>query len=101
MTTCSRTPHACLVDIKSIIREKTVAVDDSVRQHLRDTRSAVRRLAEYATEFERDLAALEDQDRLGNFEIQDLMSKYNEAEALACNLLKKRDDVANGLINKI
>lgn len=44
---------------------------------------------------------LESQDKLGNFEIQDLMSSYNQAETLASSVLKKSDDTANSVIGKI
>ena len=41
------------------------------------------------------------EDRLGNFEIQDLMSRFNQAETLASSVQKKRDDTANAVIGKI
>ncbi len=44
---------------------------------------------------------LESQDRLGNFEIQRLMSSFNQASALASSVLKKADDAANAVIGKI
>ena len=44
---------------------------------------------------------LESQDKLGNFEIQDLMSRYNQAETLASSVHKKQDGSANSVIGKI
>jgi hypothetical protein len=44
---------------------------------------------------------LEAQDRLGNFEIQRLMSQYNQAETLASSVQKKLDDTAKGVAGKI
>jgi hypothetical protein len=44
---------------------------------------------------------LEGADKLGNFEIQDLMSQYNQAEQLASNVLKKKDDTGNAIIGKV
>jgi hypothetical protein len=44
---------------------------------------------------------LQGQDKLGNFEIQRLMSDFNQAETLASSVLKKRDDAANAVIGKI
>lgn len=41
------------------------------------------------------------EDGLGNFEIQDLMSQYNQAETLAANVAKKKDDSTNAVIGKI
>jgi hypothetical protein len=46
-------------------------------------------------------ASLSSQDKLGNFEIQDLMSQYNQSQSLASSVLKKRDDTLNGIIGKI
>jgi hypothetical protein len=43
---------------------------------------------------------LEKQDRLGNFEIQDLMSRYNQAEKGASDALKKYQDSQQGVIQK-
>ncbi len=44
---------------------------------------------------------LESADRLGNFEIQNLMSNYNQAETLASSVQKKKDDTASGILSKI
>jgi bacteriocin-like protein len=44
---------------------------------------------------------LESRDRLGNFEIQDLMSRYNQAETLASSVQKKAADTASAVIGKI
>jgi hypothetical protein len=41
------------------------------------------------------------QDKLGNFQIQALMSDFNEAQTLASSILKKRDDAGNAVIQKI
>ncbi len=51
--------------------------------------------------FEAKLKELETKDRLGNFEIQDLMSTYNETETRASSVLKKADDTKNAVIQKI
>lgn len=45
--------------------------------------------------------ALNSQDRMGNFEIQRLMSAFNQAETLLSNVLKKTNDTANSVIGKI
>lgn len=43
---------------------------------------------------------LESQDRMGNFEIQRLMSAFNQAETLSSNVQKKLDDTHNAVISK-
>jgi hypothetical protein len=44
---------------------------------------------------------LQSQDKLGNFEIQDLMSTYNQAETLASSVAKKVNDTNAAVIGKI
>ncbi|MEZ5891793.1 MAG: hypothetical protein R3C58_01395 [Parvularculaceae bacterium] len=51
--------------------------------------------------FEEKLKDLESEDKLGNFEIQDLMSRYNQSETLASSVQKKKDDTEKSIINKI
>jgi hypothetical protein len=51
--------------------------------------------------FEESGKKLEGQDRMGNFEIQRLMSAFNEAETLASNVKKKRDDQIGPQMSKI
>lgn len=47
------------------------------------------------------LKDLESEDKLGNFEIQDLMSRFNQSETLASSVQKKTDDTASGIISKV
>jgi hypothetical protein len=51
--------------------------------------------------FSFSLYSLEATDKLGNFEIQDLMSQYNQAETLSSSVQKKMDDTSSGMIGKI
>jgi hypothetical protein len=44
---------------------------------------------------------LESKDKMDNFEIQSLMSDYNQAETLASSVQKKADDTNNSVIGKI
>jgi hypothetical protein len=44
---------------------------------------------------------LQSQDKMGNFEVQSLMSDFNEAQTLASSVLKKKDDTGNAIIGKI
>ncbi len=51
--------------------------------------------------FESATKDLESKDKLGNFEIQGLMSSYNRAETTASDVKKKVDDTQNGIVQKI
>jgi hypothetical protein len=75
-------------------------------------RMAIAHVAEAAEELSDALDALrqrldqsssgmDEQDKLGNFEIQDLMSDFNAAETLASSVQKKLDCTANAIIGKI
>jgi hypothetical protein len=44
---------------------------------------------------------LQNQDKLGNFEIQSLMSDYNEASTLASSVQKKQHETQSAVIGKI
>lgn len=51
--------------------------------------------------FEEANKDLENQDKLGNFEIQTLMSEFNQAESLSSSMKKKSDDQNSSVIGKI
>jgi hypothetical protein len=46
------------------------------------------------------LKGLEAQDRMGNFEIQRLMSAYNQAETLSSSVQRKINDTNNSIVGK-
>lgn len=75
--------------------------DAKIKRHLTVARRQSATLRKALESLEGKMKDLESQDKLGNFEIQDLMSSYNQAETLASNLLKKRDDTANAVIAKL
>lgn len=51
--------------------------------------------------FEEANKDLENQDKLGNFEIQTLMSDFNQTQALANSTKKKMDDQSSSVLGKI
>ncbi len=51
--------------------------------------------------FGRLLTNFDSQAKLGSFEIQDLMSQYNQADTLANSVRKKQDDTTSSIIGKI
>lgn len=59
------------------------------------------RLSRFKSLFDARETNLDGQDRLGNFEIQRLMSQYNQAETLASSVMKKSDDTTSSIIGKI
>src|SRR5437867_3144038 len=79
----------------------SVPVDAALRQKLAEAGAALAALAKHAQETASQLKGLEAQDRMGNFEIQRLMSAYNQAETLASSVQKKMDDTVGAVIGKI
>jgi hypothetical protein len=72
-----------------------------LRKRLAATRKELARSATFIRRFEAHLNSLEAKDRLGNFEIQRLMSAYNQAATLASNVMKKQDETASAIIRHI
>ena len=80
---------------------RSVAKGKVIERHLAQTRRLIGRLIKHLNSFDDKLKDLEAHDKLSNFEIQELMSTYNQTERLASSLLKKRDDTANAVISKV
>ncbi|MEX0790397.1 MAG: hypothetical protein WD178_06430 [Actinomycetota bacterium] len=81
--------------------EDSVAVDDSIRTHLSESRQLVHKLRDYADLVEATLADLEGHERLDNFLIQRLMSAFNQMEQLSAEVFNKRDDTGTALAANI
>jgi LysM repeat protein len=58
-------------------------------------------MATIKKKFEDRSKDLESQDKIGNFEIQELMSDYAKAEELQSNVLKKYEDTASSVAKNI
>ena len=58
-------------------------------------------MARLKKQLEAAVKEIESQDRMGNFQIQDLMSQYNQAETLSSSIRKKMEDAKNGVISKL
>jgi predicted nucleic acid-binding Zn-ribbon protein len=88
------------VDIGALLAKST-KTNPTIKRNLSSARRVVEQLRKSLDTLSRKLKELESRERLGNFEIQDLMNAYNQAERLASNVSKKRDDTANSVIGKI
>ena len=76
-------------------------INQLLAQYKKEQREADQKLAALRAKLEAAAKELEGKDRMGNFEIQRLMSAFNQAETLASSVLKKRDDAATAIINKL
>ena len=93
----------CLVDLSKLI--KSVRLDTRLRAQLSKSSREVARIANRFQDVRKELDSivkeLEAQDRMGNFEIQRLMSAFNQAETMASQIVKTRDDTANAIVGRI
>ncbi len=74
---------------------------DKVNIQLAELQKNADRIEAIRKEMDKKMKELESQDKLGNFEIQDLMSRYNQAETLSSNVQKKLKDTHDAVINKL
>jgi hypothetical protein len=75
-------------------------MNETIKRNLSVTRRGVERLHKSLDMLSASLRHLESQDCLEFSEIQELMGAFNQAETLASNIIKKRDDIANAVIGK-
>ena len=89
------------IDLTTVFRDASIPIDRGLREHFAQTRTALNRLERVQKAFDDAMKDLEAQDRLGNFEIQNLMSQYNQVETLASSVAKKVNDTINCVIRRI
>jgi hypothetical protein len=89
------------VNLTPVFRDTSVKIDRGLRAHFSETRKALSQMERARKAFEDAMKDVEAQDKLGNFEIQNLMSAYNQMETLASNVAKKLNDTISCVINKI
>lgn len=81
--------------------KKNQALNTSARGHLAAALKVAQDVEAIRKSLEAAMKDLEAQDKLGNFEIQDLMSRYNQAETLASSVQKKLAETEKAVIGKI
>ena len=79
----------------------TTEANKTIKRGLTGARRNVDQLRKVLETLSENLKELESKDKLQNFELQELMSLFNQAETLASNILKKRDDTADSIVNKV
>jgi hypothetical protein len=88
------------VDIGALLAKST-KTNPTIKRNLSSALRVVGQLRKSLDTLSTKLKELESRKKLNNFEIQDLMSAYNQAERLASTVSKKRDDTASAVIGKI
>ena len=95
-----RTKAMALVDITPFL-PAAAPVNDALRRKLSAARLRATQIRKVAAAFADKLKELEGEDKLGNFEIHDLMGDFNELETRVLNLTRTRDDIACLFLGKL
>lgn len=88
------------VDIGALL-PKSVKMNAATKRNLSGARHTVAQLRKSLDKLSERLKDVESQERLDNFAIQDLMSRFNQAETLASSVSKKRDQIASSIFGNI
>jgi len=89
-----------MIKVWNAIR-RPITLDDDLKQHLTAVRASLRGLGHHLSRLEARLGELESQDKLENFELQGLMSEYNEGKTLASTVEKQLDCLNSAILTKI
>jgi len=82
-------------------RVTTAGADTKLEKIVADMKQKTQDLERLGQRFDDAMRDLEKENRLGKFEIQELMSDYNRALELVSRVLKKAEETAKGAIEKI
>jgi hypothetical protein len=82
-------------------RRAKVVLTARDRKRLVTSSAGLRRSASATMRVASRMRVLASRDRLGNFEIQRLMSVFNQAESLASSTMRKADDAMTQVIRRI
>lgn len=100
-TEVSAKPTAIPVANKAVLlthKSEITRLYNEYEQLTKKTEVAMARLKKQLESATKDL---ESQDRMGNFEIQRLMSEFNQAETQSSNVRKKLEDAKNAIVSKL
>lgn len=89
------------LNLTPVFKGRSVTVDAGVRAHFAEVREALKQLERAREALHDTLNDPDGKDKLGNFQIQQLMSDYNEAETLASTVNKKMNETMGCIIGKI
>lgn len=87
------------VDISSLFQ--SVPITQDIRRPLIEAKGLVDELSNIARRFSAALNDLQSQDKLGNLEVQSLMSDFNGLGALVAAIMKKSSDTANAIVQNL
>ena len=90
---------AC-VDISAFV-PKSTKMNDIIKRNLSGARRSVEKLRKALDKLSVNLKDLESKDKITQFDIQELMSKFNQAKSIAESVRDKRDDTASSIMGKI
>ncbi|MES2625967.1 MAG: hypothetical protein V4628_11865 [Pseudomonadota bacterium] len=88
------------INLTSVFKQDYIENDADLRSQLARTRKATSKLEKIRRKMEDTMKDLESDDKLGNFEIQGLMSDFNETQMLVAKISDRLDGLINSFICK-
>ena len=89
------------INLTPVFRNASVSIDRGLREHLAQTREALDQLERVQKAFDDAVKDLEAQDKLRGFNIQTIMSEFNQMDTLASNVQRKVNETISCVIHKI
>jgi TolA-binding protein len=86
--------------IQALNTKLTQLLEEQTKQ-LKQAQANASQIEELRRQLDNAQKQAKPEDRMGNFEIQRLMSAFNQMETLSSNVLKKSSETASGVIGKI
>lgn len=100
-TEVSTKPTAIPVANKAVLLKHKSEITRLYNEYEQLTKKTEAAMARLKKQLESATKDLESQDRMGNFEIQRLMSEFNQAETQSSNVRKKLEDTKNAIVSKL
>lgn len=94
-------PKTTIDPVDTRLNKTKLEINHLYTRYKKQMEAAKKTMAEIKTKLQSAMKDLESKDKMGNFEIQDLMSQFNQAETQSSNAQKKLDDTRNAVIGKI
>jgi hypothetical protein len=89
------------LNLTPVFRNASVSIDRGLREHLAQTRKALDQLERVQKAFDDAVKDLEAQDKLRGFNIQTIISEFNQMDTLASNVRRKVNETISCVIHKI
>jgi len=94
-------PKSTIDPVDTRLKKTKQEINQLYALYQKQMKAVEKTMSEMKLKLQSAMKDLESKDKLGNFEIQDLMSRYNQAETQSSSVQKMLYDTAQSVIRKI